>query len=450
MNSPMRESLASADALDLEVVSDAELLQALESGFARKLEAEARLVRIAAEIVRRSRSSLGPEGLSIKTGSGSPAALLADIGRISLAEANRLCRVGEATAARVSLLGERMPAAYPLLAGAVAAGSIPLDSANWIVSALAQAAPRADVVHLEAAERALVEFALDNPADSVRKLAARWRDALDVDGIEPREEELAERKSLRRTVLANGMKRYVLDLDPVGSAFLDAAIDAHVGSVIRSPRFESGDNPDACGTDHGQLPDPRTTAQLGADAIVDLARHCITCTSTEVPLPNTTIVVRMTLDALLTGLGEAHLDGIEQPISATTARRLAADAHIIPMVLGGAGEVLDLGVPRRIFSRAQRLALAERDDGCAWRNCRRPPSCTEAHHIRWWSRGGPTDLNNGILLCSMHHHRVHRDGWEITVTDNVPWFTPPSSVDIYRTPRRGGRLPAPDLMRRAG
>jgi hypothetical protein len=153
----------------------------------------------------------------------------------------------------------------------------------------------------------------------------------------------------------------------------------------------------------------------------------------------------MTLESLLSGLGEAQIDGIEQPISAKTARRLAADAQIIPMVLGGTSEVLDLGTPRRLFTRAQRIALAERDDGCAWTNCRRPPSHTEAHHIEWWSRGGATNLGNGILLCSMHHHVVHRDGWGIRVTDNVPWFIPPSSVDVHRTPRRGGRLPAPDI-----
>jgi hypothetical protein len=150
----------------------------------------------------------------------------------------------------------------------------------------------------------------------------------------------------------------------------------------------------------------------------------------------------------MSGLGEAHIDGIEQPISAGTARRLAADAHIIPMVLGGKSEVLDLGASRRLFTRAQRLALAERDDGCAVRGCHRPPSYTEAHHIEWWSTIERTDLANGILLCSKHHHGVHRDGWGIEVIDNVPWFIPPSSVDVQRIPRRGGRLPEPAVRGR--
>ncbi len=438
MNGPTLTQLERDERLDFESMSDDELLGALDEGFGRKHESDSLLVRLAAVIIHRSRSSLGTDGLAARTGNASPATLLADIGRISLAEAHRICRVAEGTTVRMSLIGEHLPEEYPLVAEAVGGACIPIDSANAIIAALAQASPSADAIHLEAAEQALVQFAVENPVDAVRKLAACWRDALDVDGIEPREDELIASRSLRRTILANGLKRYRLDLDPVGAAFMDAAIDAQVGAVIRAPRF---DTPDGGGDE--LIPDPRTITQIAADAVVDLARHGIACTSTDVPLPAATIVVRMTLDALVTGRGAAQIDGIEQPISATTARRMAADARLIPVVLGGSGEVLDLGVSRRLFSTAQRIALAERDGGCAWANCARPPSHTEAHHIEWWSRGGETNLGNGILLCSAHHHTVHRDGWGIEIRDNVPWFTPPSSVDVYRRPRRGGRAPTP-------
>ncbi|MCU1556938.1 MAG: endonuclease [Microbacteriaceae bacterium] len=377
--------------IDPEAMSDDELLGALEEGFARRHEADSRIVRLATAIIQRSRSSLGAGGLASKTGYASPATLLADIGRISLAEAHRICRVAEGTTARRSLIGEHLPAEYPVVAEAVRGARIPVDSASAIIAAIAQASPRADAIHLEAAERALVQFAVENPVDAVRKLAACWRDALDVDGIEPREDELVAARTLHRTILANGLKRYRLDLDPVSSAFMDAAIDAQVGVVIRAPRFDSPE-------DDENVPDPRALTQIAADAVVDLARHGIACVTTDVPLPSATIVVRMTLESLIGGRGVAQIDGIEQPISATTARRMAADARLIPVVLGGSGEVLDLGVSRRLFSTAQRVALAERDGGCAWGNCARPPSHTEAHHIEWWSRGGETNLANGTSL----------------------------------------------------
>jgi hypothetical protein len=439
-----------ADAASL---SDPALLEALERGFDLRHAADSRLVGLAAEVVLRSRSSLGPDGLASRFGSTSPATLLAAVGRITVAEGQRLCRVATATADRVSLVGERMPPLFPLVADAVGAALIPIDSANLIVAALAQASPRAMPEDLVAAEAALVTFAVEHPADPVRALAARWRDALDTDGIEPREDELIGRRSLRRSILANGLKRYRLDLDPLGSAYLDAAIDAQVGLAIRAPRFDAPgfdaadtEPPDGCGEDHDLLPETRTLTQIAADAVVQIARHAIACDNTVVPLPAATIVVRMTLDSLLSGLGEAQLDGIEQPISAGTARRLAADAGIIPEVLGGPSDVLDFGSSRRLFSKAQRLALAERDGGCAAPDCGRPPSHTEAHHIHWWTHSKNSNLANGILLCSKHHHGVHRDGWQIEVIDNVPWFIPPSTIDIHRKPRRGGRPPVPNLL----
>ncbi|HAM27538.1 MAG TPA: hypothetical protein DCP11_12800, partial [Microbacteriaceae bacterium] len=457
MNSPMASPAVSVDTLtgvigapddSLDAFTDSELLHSLEAAFARRHEIDAELARLAGQVVTRSRPSLGPAGLASRMGQTSPAALLSSIGLISSDDAFRFCRVGEATSPRLSLVGERMPPLFPALVDALSHGRIPLDSANWIVSALSQVTPQADVEELADAERQLAALAAEYPADAVRKLATRFRDVLDVDGVEPREDALSQQCSLRRFIRRNGMKRYVVDLDPVGSAHLDASIDAAVSRAIRRVRIEGGETPDACGDNHEQLPDPRNITQIAAAAIVEIARHANSCTSMQVPVPSATIVVRMTLESLMSGLGEAHIDGIEQPISAGTARRLAADAHIIPMVLGGKSEVLDLGASRRLFTRAQRLALAERDDGCAVRGCHRPPSYTEAHHIEWWSTIERTDLANGILLCSKHHHGVHRDGWGIEVIDNVPWFIPPSSVDVQRIPRRGGRLPEPAVRGR--
>ncbi len=102
---------------------------------------------------------------------------------------------------------------------------------------------------------------------------------------------------------------------------------------------------------------------------------------------------------------------------------------------------------RHFLSRAQRLALVERDGGCAF--CHLPPQYAEAHHIRWWQRDdGPTDLSNGVLLCTACHHREHNDGWDIrvesppgdaTAATAAVWFIPPPHVDPTRTPRLGGR-----------
>ncbi|HSK35036.1 MAG TPA: DUF222 domain-containing protein, partial [Propionicimonas sp.] len=122
-----------------------------------------------------------------------------------------------------------------------------------------------------------------------------------------------------------------------------------------------------------------------------------------------TIVVTLTHQQLLADLhaaGVATLDTGAQ-ISAAEARRLACGAGIIPVVLGGKSEVLDVGRTRRLHTRAQRVALAVRDQGCTTTGCDRPPAICHAHHDIAWADGGPTTLDNGRLLCGHHHRRIH-------------------------------------------
>jgi hypothetical protein len=84
-------------------------------------------------------------------------------------------------------------------------------------------------------------------------------------------------------------------------------------------------------------------------------------------------------------------------------------------VLGTESEVLDLGRRNRLYSRAQRQAMAVRDRHCRARACSIPAAWCEAHHLHPWSRGGPTDLVDGILLCPFHHHRIHDERYAHTV-----------------------------------
>ena len=123
----------------------------------------------------------------------------------------------------------------------------------------------------------------------------------------------------------------------------------------------------------------------------------------------TTVVVTIPYDGLATGIGVGTLgDGTR--ISAGEARRLACTAGILPAVLGGDSEVLDLGRTRRLFSAAQRKALAIRQRTCRADGCTVPSTWCEAHHAGHpWCRGGRTDLADGMLLCSWHHHRIHDD-----------------------------------------
>lgn len=223
-------------------------------------------------------------------------------------------------------------------------------------------------------------------------------------------------------------------LDPESAAPVVTAIRGYVTAAFAAR--QDAPDPDAPDADR------RTVPMMQADALSLFGSHMLGCTAQAPALAGATVVVRMTLQDLQAGTGSATIDGIDQPISISAARRMAADGGIIPCVLGGDSEVLDWGRWRRLFTPAQRLALAERDGGCAM--CGLPPGMAKAHHIRWWQRdAGPTDLANGVLLCETCHHRIHDNGWDIRVDPpghgNTVWFVPPPHVDPARTPRRGGR-----------
>jgi hypothetical protein len=133
--------------------------------------------------------------------------------------------------------------------------------------------------------------------------------------------------------------------------------------------------------------------------------------------------------------GHGWIEGQHDPVSIATIERLLCGGAEQAATLDHVGQPLDLGREQRLFSRRQRIALALRDGGCAWKNCDRPPSWTEAHHVEFWKRDrGKTDIANGILFCRHHHLELHNDGWELSYADGVYTLVPPAKRDPSRTP----------------
>jgi len=128
---------------------------------------------------------------------------------------------------------------------------------------------------------------------------------------------------------------------------------------------------------------------------------------------NASVVVTLDLSTLLGGLRAASLDTGER-ISAGLARRLACEAGLIPAVLGGRSQVLDLGRRQRFHTESQRIALGLEQGGCTATGCDWPPGRCHAHHDIAWSKGGPTSVADGRLLCPRHHARAHDPTYTVT------------------------------------
>ncbi|MFP5415459.1 MAG: HNH endonuclease signature motif containing protein [Actinomycetes bacterium] len=119
-------------------------------------------------------------------------------------------------------------------------------------------------------------------------------------------------------------------------------------------------------------------------------------------------------------------------------------------MLGGASLPLDEGRAQRLFTPAQKLALALRDGGCSFPGCELPPGDCDAHHVAPWLSGGSTDLSNGVLLCPHHHHLVEPNPngppdrqWLIDFDPNgKPTFAAPAGATGVRVTRQHARFRA--------
>ena len=142
------------------------------------------------------------------------------------------------------------------------------------------------------------------------------------------------------------------------------------------------------------------------------------------------------LNSLTTGIGAGILD-TGTPISAQDVRRMACECTVLPVLLGTDGIPLDVGRAIRVFTKELRRAVEVRDIGCAFPGCGRGAAWCQVHHILHWADGGPTSLDNAVLLCGAHHRLIHHNQWTVRLgPDRRPEFTPPDWIDPDRKPLR--------------
>ncbi len=98
-------------------------------------------------------------------------------------------------------------------------------------------------------------------------------------------------------------------------------------------------------------------------------------------------------------------------LSAAVLQRLTCDSALHRLVLSGRSAVLDYGTSTRTIPANLWNALVLRDEHCRFPGCDRQSSWCEGHHVVHIADDGPTCLENLVLVCSRHHHRLHQPGW---------------------------------------
>jgi hypothetical protein len=183
--------------------------------------------------------------------------------------------------------------------------------------------------------------------------------------------------------------------------------------------------------------DHRTPRQRRHDALGVIADAFLGQTEPSFAGAPRTVIVTIDLQTLEGRLREAWLSTPPMlsgtaSISPDTARRLACDAELIPVVLGGNREILDVGQAGREFTTAVRRAAYVRDKGrCAFPRCRN--HCLELHHIQFRRNRGTNSLSNAAWLCAFHHWLVHEGGWTLQRDSNGDYlWTNPAGIHWIR------------------
>jgi len=325
----------------------------------------------------------------------------------------------------------------PLL-DAVERGSVTVSRAASVLRALGRIRPAVGESEYAEATELLAAAAGDDCFDD--KALTRITSKLVASCLSEREQVAREKarhelRDLHESSLADGsVRRFVLT---VGDDADVATIQAILRSPLAAPVTAMGDDGDptattsttdstatattatttattAPGTSATTAPgmtavlDTRTPGQRRYDAFMTVLRRGVAGSQGQPTTPKAQVMVTMALDELTGALRGAGLTVHEGTLSAGQVRQLACEADLIPAVLGEQGEILDLGLARRLVTPGQRRVLAHRDQGCTFPGCHVPATWCDAHHVVHWARGGRSDLSNYALLCPRHHTWVHQ------------------------------------------
>ena len=342
--------------------------------------------------------------------------------------------------AAAAVLQARTIAEHPAVGRAATAGRVSPGQAQAIGRVLAEVAPQLPAERRSEAEDRLIELAGTLSSAELSRCATRVLAEFatpDEDAREQRLQQLAEagyrRRSLRFFREAAAIRfEGVLPLIE-GEAFV-ALISTH-GEALRRSAIEARDPFSELSPD-----------QRRADALMSLLKAAQQ-TRPEPGVGQARVVVRLDYAALQAAAAGAGLIREGEQLAAGELRRICCEAELLPAVLGGASEVLDVGRASRLVTPGLRVALGQRDGGCTFPGCDVPESACEAHHLIPWWAAGRTSLGNMSLLCHHHHALVEpakfgtRDQWELRIAaDGLPEFLPPARLDRLRRPVRHRRL----------
>ena len=386
------------------------------------------------------------ERLNEHTCTRTPAAALAQVLRISQAEANaRSARAAQLLPRNGFSAGPQAPD-LPVLAAAVSEGAVTVDQVRVIGTAMRRLATNSQVrsEDVETAEQALLRYAVTMGPNDLKVVAAKIDEVLLPDGAVPDAPVTAGRRGLtigpQRRDGTHAIKGH---LTPSAKALFDAAI-----GPLSAPLPE-----------RDGASDRRSPAQRTHDGLAGACRRLLDLAG--VPASGgtaATVHITVDLDKLIEQI-RRHRESGGRNVGAIPAvgqiaggdrigfsefAQLAREAELVPVWASSTRGIVAYGRDRRIATSGQTNALIARDAGCSFPGCMAPPDWCQRHHVTPWWDGGMTNLDNLTLVCGHHHREFERSGWSVQIVDGLPWWSPPAWQDPDRTPLLNTRIRIPD------
>ncbi len=254
----------------------------------------------------------------------------------------------------------------------------------------------------------ILSWAVTRAADPFRDALNGWTRDLD----ERREADMTDherqrrRRKVTRTRTKDGLRRTVLELDDETDSVVYGAVRDIVAEMLRAEnraRKKAGEKAELWPENR------RATPQIWADAFGELARRSRAADVITKHKARPTILAMTEMSVLWDQLKVKGFCELADGTKLTSAqiRRMACEADIIPMVMDTNGVCLDMGDAFRLATDKQRLALRATHATCAVEGCDMDFDWCEIHHLHPWEKGGLTDLDNLVPLCSYHHHLIH-------------------------------------------
>ncbi|CAN5783140.1 HNH endonuclease signature motif containing protein [soil metagenome] len=331
---------------------------------------DGRIVEIVAEVDR--------DGLAGNTGCRSIAALVAWKAGVS-----------PNNAATITAVARRLEE-FPRCTAALREGRLSLDQVGVIAE---KAATGSDTHYAEFAKSATV-----TQLRTAVKLEPRPQPEPQP-GTEP-EREAKPRPEPPRSLTATSDEQsttWKITLPHDEAATFDAALQSHQDRLIAAWKRDHADS-------LSETTPPFPNAVDGFMSLIGAGWD--TDVAARPHAQRTTVVVHLDLDARIAAL---HLGPL---LSDDDRRYLTCDATC-EVWFERNGQPIGSGRDTRQISRRLRRALEHRDPCCVVPGCGATRGL-HAHHLQHWEDGGPTELDNLVLLCPYHHRLHHRGGITLT------------------------------------